>query len=76
MRAERMLPEQKCVKLLDFLLSLLFSFVTVAPSAVCSLSNGRTPSSSSEEDEQGTTKNTDSSSSKSEDVKSEVGGSN
>ncbi|XP_026234615.1 liprin-beta-2 isoform X2 [Anabas testudineus] len=43
-----------------------------APSAVRSLSNGRTPSSSSEEEEQGMMKNTDSSSSKSEDVKSEV----
>ncbi|XP_028999617.1 liprin-beta-2 isoform X2 [Betta splendens] len=43
-----------------------------APPAVCSLSNGRTPSSSSEEEEQGPTKSTDSSSLKSEDVKSEV----
>ncbi|KAM3876743.1 liprin-beta-2 [Diretmus argenteus] len=44
-----------------------------APSAVRSLSNGRTPSSSSEEEEQAVMmKNTDSASAKSEDVKSEV----
>ncbi|XP_070692335.1 liprin-beta-2 isoform X2 [Pempheris klunzingeri] len=43
-----------------------------APSAVRSLSNGRTPSSSSEEEEHGLMKNTDSASAKSEDVKSEV----
>lgn len=59
--------------LLEFRLKGFLLFVTVAPPAVHSLSNGRTPSSSSEEDEQGTMKNTDSSSSKSEDVKSEVG---
>ncbi|XP_039994286.1 liprin-beta-2 isoform X2 [Xiphias gladius] len=44
----------------------------LAPPAVRSLSNGRTPSSSSEEEEQGLMKNTDSASAKSEDVKSEV----
>ncbi|KAF7211863.1 transcript variant X3 [Nothobranchius furzeri] len=43
-----------------------------APSAVRSLSNDRTPSSSSEEEEHGLTRNADSASSKSEDVKSEV----
>ncbi|KAM4592664.1 liprin-beta-2 isoform 5-T5 [Odontesthes bonariensis] len=42
------------------------------PSAVCSLSNGRSQSSSSEEGEQGLMKNTDSASAKSDDVKSEV----
>lgn len=48
-------------------------FVTVAPSAVRTLSNGRSLSSSSEEEEQGLMKNGDTSSAKSEDVKSEVG---
>ncbi|XP_042358950.1 liprin-beta-2 isoform X2 [Plectropomus leopardus] len=43
-----------------------------APSAVRSLSNGRTPSSSSEEEEHVLMKNADSASTKSEDVKSEV----
>ncbi|XP_034044770.1 liprin-beta-2 isoform X2 [Thalassophryne amazonica] len=43
-----------------------------APSAVHSLSNGRTPSSSSEEEEQRLMKNADSSSAKSVDVKSDV----
>ncbi|XP_074469714.1 liprin-beta-2 isoform X2 [Sebastes fasciatus] len=43
-----------------------------APSAVRSLSNGRTPSSSSEEEEHALMKNTDSASAKSVDVKSEV----
>ncbi|XP_075879664.1 liprin-beta-2 isoform X4 [Nelusetta ayraudi] len=43
-----------------------------APSAVRSLSNGRTPSMSSEEEEQGQMKNADSASAKSEDFKSEV----
>ncbi|KAM3625984.1 uncharacterized protein V6R79_020832 [Siganus canaliculatus] len=43
-----------------------------APSAVSSLSNGRTPSSSSEEEEQGPMQSTDSASAQSEDVKSEV----
>ncbi|XP_078800672.1 liprin-beta-2 isoform X6 [Oryzias latipes] len=43
-----------------------------APSAVRSLSNGRSPSVSSEEGEQGLTKNADSSSAKSDDLKSEV----
>lgn len=54
-------------------LRIFLLFVTVAPSAVRSLSNGRTPSSSSEEEEHGLMKNTDSASAKSEDVKSEVG---
>jgi len=47
-------------------------FVPAAPSAVCSLSNGRSQSSSSEEGEQGLMKNIDSASAKSDDVKSEV----
>lgn len=51
-------------------------YVTIAPPAVRSLSNGRTPSSSSEEEEQGLMKNTDSASAKSEDVKSQVGRNN
>lgn len=55
------------------LLELTFFVVTVAPPAVRSLSNGRTPSISSEEEEQGLIKNTDSASAKSEDFKSEVG---
>lgn len=50
-----------------------FFFCSVAPSAVRSLSNGRSPSVSSEEGEQGLTKNADSSSAKSDDLKSEVG---
>lgn len=52
--------------------SLPVLFVTVAPPAVRSLSNGRTPSLSSEEEEQSLMKNTDSASTKSEDLKSEV----
>lgn len=48
-------------------------FVTAAPSAVRSLSNGRTLSSSSEEEEHGLMKNGDSVSAKSDDTKSEVG---
>lgn len=52
---------------------LFLFFVTVAPPAARSLSNGRTPSISSEEEEQGLMKNTDSASAKSEDLKSEVG---
>lgn len=51
----------------------LFFFCSLAPSAVHSLSNGRSPSVSSEEGEHGSIKNADSASAKSDDLKSEVG---
>ena len=59
--------------LLELRKKIFLLFVTIAPSAVRLLSNGRTPSSSSEEEEHGLMKNADSASAKSEDVKSEVG---
>lgn len=59
--------------LLELRKNIHFLFVTVAPPAVRSLSNGRTPSISSEEEEQGLMKNIDSASAESEDFKSEVG---
>lgn len=65
--------KEKWILLLEQNKNKSFLFVTVAPSAVHSLSNGRSLSSSSEEEEQGVMKNADTASAKSEDVKSEVG---